>query len=181
MTVDTNSPVLSSPPAIWLLVTPVSHSGSICPHSFFRSFLIKSLTPCLSDAPPTSLVPCFRLRVAVGSLPRQAGSSSSSKKRKEKKKKIEMPCPDNWGCLVPVWLRPIASFTACALIYFMALSDQCGSCEAQWQPVGVARFTQFASLCLNVFLAAMLDSIVPWFLVCVSQTPKLRRLCQRLI
>lgn len=90
MTVDTNSPVLSFPPAIWLLVTPVSHSGSICPHSFFRSFLTESLTPCLSAALPASLVPSFRLRVAVGSLPRQAGRQAAhpapkKEKRKEKK------------------------------------------------------------------------------------------------
>ena len=114
------------------------HSGD-CRHSFPCSFvlfgcylvpvlvtetasvLFLSLTPSFyhwvfNSLPPLSLFPLLwrLLSHGVSQLvccpDRQAGSSNYHPK-------LEMPRPDNWSCLVPLWLSPIASLTLVFIFY----------------------------------------------------------------
>ncbi len=83
-----------------------------------------------------------------------------------------MPGPDNWTYLVPLWLRPIASFTACVFIFYGFVRPMwplCSTIETcrSWKVHTVRSSPP------ERFLVALLDSLSPLFSVFHSQTPTL--------
>lgn len=114
-------------------------AASVLILSLAPAFLLESLTPCL---------PLSALLWHLFHTGRQAGSSNCHQK-------LQMPRPDNWSCLVPLWLRPLHLLLVCS--YITPLSDQCGSCAAQ-ETSGSCKAHPVRSSLHECFLVAMLDS-----------------------
>lgn len=84
-----------------------------------------------------------------------------------------MPRPDNWNCLVPLWLRPIFSFTAWVFIFYGFVWPMwllCGTMET-WG--GSCKVHTVRSSLPECFLVAMLNSVFHLFSVFLSQTSTL--------